>query len=69
VLIVGDLQAVSADDEERLRASGCTVARVGGTPYAIEDSLARLLAAGTAMPRGRAAVTLPKHRPGNGEAP
>ena len=64
VLIVGDLQAVSGEDEERLRSAGCTVARVGGTPYAVEDGLERLLSAGTALPKGRSAVFLPRQRPG-----
>ncbi len=65
VLIVGDLQAVSGEDEERLRSLGCTVARVGGTPYAVEDGLERLVSTGTAMPRGRSAIFLPRQRPGD----
>jgi hypothetical protein len=64
VLIVGDLQSISADVEDRLRKAGCVVARVGGTPYAIEDGLSRLLAEATPLPKGRAAVTIARHRPG-----
>ena len=58
VLIVGDLQAVSAADEERLRSAGCEVARIGGTPYSVEEGLARLVAAGTSLPRGRSAASI-----------
>ena len=43
VLIVGDVQAVSAADEEKLKAAGCQVTRLGGGPYAIEQSFADLL--------------------------
>ena len=42
VIIVGDVQAVSAADEERLKASGCQVTRLGGGPYAIEQAFADL---------------------------
>jgi len=63
VLIVGDLQAVSAADEERLRAGGCQVARLGGTPYAVEDALARLIAANVALPKSRTAILVPRRRP------
>jgi len=64
VLIVGDVQAVSDTVEDRLRAAGCQVARIGGTPYAVEDAFARLVAAGTPLPKGRSAVVLPRRRPG-----
>jgi hypothetical protein len=63
VLIVGDVQAVSETDEEQLRAAGCTVARIGGTPYTVEDALQRLVAAHSPMPKGRAAVVLPHRKP------
>ena len=43
VIIVGDIQAISAADEERLRANGCQVTRLGGGPYAIEQSFAELV--------------------------
>lgn len=43
VIIVGDVQAVSASDEERLKANGCQVTRLGGGPYAIEQSFAELV--------------------------
>lgn len=42
VIIVGDIQAVSAADEERLKANGCQVTRLGGGPYAIEQAFAEL---------------------------
>jgi hypothetical protein len=68
VLVVGDLQSVGADIEDRLRAAGCTVGRVGGTPYAVEDGLARLVGDGAAMPKTRAGVILPRHRRAGTEA-
>jgi hypothetical protein len=43
VIIVGDIQAVSAADEEKLKASGCQVTRLGGGPYAIEQSFSELV--------------------------
>jgi hypothetical protein len=42
VIIVADGKAVSPSDEERLRASGCTVARLDGDPYMVEEALAHL---------------------------
>lgn len=43
VIIVGDVQAVSAADEERLKANGCQVTRLGGGAYAIEQAFAELM--------------------------
>jgi len=43
VIIVGDVQAVSAADEEKLKANGCQVTRLGGGPYAIEQAFADLV--------------------------
>lgn len=43
VVIVGDVQAIGAADEERLKANGCQVKRLGGGPYAIEQAFAELL--------------------------
>lgn len=64
VLIIGDLQAVPADAESRLREAGCTVARVGGTPYTVEETLARLIQAKTPLPRGRTNLAAPGRRRG-----
>lgn len=63
VVIVGDMQAVSAGDEERLRRSGSSVARIGGNPYAVEDGLARLVSGGSAMPRAGSAAAPHRRRP------
>ncbi len=43
VIIVGDVQAVSAETEDKLKAAGCQVTRLGGGPYAIEQAFAELL--------------------------
>ena len=43
VIIVGDVTAVSAADEDRLKRSGCQVTRLGGGPYAIEQSFVDLV--------------------------
>lgn len=43
VVIVGDMQAISAADEEKLKANGCQVTRLGGGPYAIEQSFTELV--------------------------
>lgn len=43
VVIVGDVQAVSAADEEKLKTGGCQVTRLGGGPYAIEQTFAELM--------------------------
>lgn len=43
VIIVGDVQAVSVADEERLKANGCQVTRLGGGAYAIEQAFAELV--------------------------
>jgi hypothetical protein len=43
VIIVGDVQAVSAADEERLKTAGCQVTRLGGGPYAIEQAFSELI--------------------------
>ena len=57
---------MSEADEDALRGAGADVARVGGTPYAVEDGLARLVAAGTPLPKGRSAVTVAVRRPDDG---
>ncbi len=64
VVIVGDVQAVSVADEERLRRSGSNVTRVGGTPYAIEDALARLVSGGNPVPRAVAGAAPHTQRSG-----
>jgi hypothetical protein len=43
VVIVGDVQAVSVEDEEQLKGKGCQVTRLGGGPYAIEQAFADLM--------------------------
>jgi len=55
VIIVGDQQAVSAADEERLKASGCQVTRLGGGAYAIEQAFAELV-------KGRGVSPVPSTR-------
>ncbi|MCD6290295.1 MAG: carboxypeptidase regulatory-like domain-containing protein [Anaerolineae bacterium] len=44
VLILGDKQAVGAEDEHVLREAGCTVERVSGGLYAIEQAIKERLA-------------------------
>jgi len=60
------VQGVGAADEDQLRAAGCTVVRLGGTPYAVEDALDRLVASGSPMPKhivdGRSAAALPRRK-------
>ena len=46
VTIIGDVDAVSLETEERLRQAGCEVGRIVGDTYAIADALAHLLERG-----------------------
>jgi len=46
VIIVGGSDAVSTEDEARLRASGTEVLRLDGDPYAIEKAFTRLVQEG-----------------------
>lgn len=46
VLIVGDISAVSAEDEARLVEAGCQVSRLSGDSYAVERAFADLIAQG-----------------------
>ncbi len=51
VTIVGGVNAVSAQDEQRLRESGCQVARLQAPDsYALENLFQQLLASGSAFP-------------------
>lgn len=51
VTIVGSASAVSAQDEQRLRASGCKVARLqAADSYALENLFQQLLASGSPFP-------------------
>ncbi len=55
VIIVGDVQAVSAADEDRLKTTGSQVTRIGGGPYAIEQSF-------TDMVKGKGLSPVPSER-------
>lgn len=57
VIIVGDVQAISAAAEEKLKAAGCQVSRLGGGAYAIEQAFARLV-------KGQGASVVPFERLG-----